>query len=155
MASIQCRKQPIMWRGIMLVSRQDQDAFALRSQQRCASAQMAGVFAEEITPLSITQKSGDTVTLDRDEHPRAGVTLDKLARLPGVNGDGSTVTAGNASGINDGAAALLLASQSALATHGLTPLARIVATATAPVYRRALWALARCRQAKRRWPKLG
>ena len=115
------------------VSRQDQDAFALRSQQRCDSAQMAGVFAEEITPLGITQKSGDTVTLDRDEHPRTGVTLDKLARLPGVNGDGSTVTAGNASGINDGAAALLLASQSALATHALTPLARIVATATAGV----------------------
>ena len=94
---------------------------------------MAGVLDEESTPRSITQKSGEIVTVDGDEEPRAGVTLDKLGQWHGVNGGGSTGTAGNASGINDGAAALLLASQSALATHGLTPLARIVATATAGV----------------------
>jgi acetyl-CoA acyltransferase len=115
------------------VSREDQDAFALRSQQRWQAAYDAGKFADEIVPLTITPRRGDPILVDTDEHPRPDTTLEKLARLRGVNGAGSTVTAGNASGVNDGAAALLLASKAGCSTHQLRPLARIVASATAGV----------------------
>jgi acetyl-CoA acyltransferase len=111
------------------VSRSDQDEFALRSQRRCALANTSGWFAQEITPVSIPKKG----VVDRDEHPRPDTTREVLAQLkPVVRTDG-TITAGNASGINDGAAALLLASQSAAMRHGLTRRARIVGTAVAGV----------------------
>src|SRR5210317_197622 len=115
------------------ISRADQDAFALRSQQRWAAAHAAAKFADEITPVMIPQRRGDPVKVDTDEHPRPNTKPEQLAALNGVNGDGMTVTAGNASGVNDGAAALLLASANGLATHGLTPMARIVAIAAAGV----------------------
>ncbi|SIS91744.1 3-oxoadipyl-CoA thiolase [Insolitispirillum peregrinum] len=115
------------------VSRADQDAFALRSQQRWATAHAAGVFADEIVPVVIPQKKGDPKVITTDEHPRPETTLDSLARLKGVNGPELTVTAGNASGVNDGACALLLASEQAARQHGLTPLARVVGMATAGV----------------------
>ena len=115
------------------ISRQDQDAFALRSQQRWAMAHKAGVFADEITPVAVPKRRGEPVIFDTDEHPRPQTTIEQLKNLDGVNGVGSTVTAGNASGVNDGAAALLLASEQGINTHGLTPLARIVASATAGV----------------------
>ncbi len=114
------------------ISRADQDAFALRSQQRCAAAQAAGRFAIEITPVIIKGRKGDT-RVEIDEHPRADTTLESLVKLKGVVRADGTVTAGNASGINDGSCALLLASQDAIQRHGLRPLARIVATATAGV----------------------
>ncbi len=114
------------------IGRADQDAFALRSQQRCAAAQAAGRFAIEITPVIIKGRKGDT-RVEIDEHPRADTTLESLAKLKGVVRADGTVTAGNASGINDGSCALLLASQDAIQRHGLRPLARIVATATAGV----------------------
>ena len=115
------------------VNRHDQDAFAQQSQQRYAVADQAGVFADEILPVTIEQRHGVPLIVDRDEHPRPDTSMEKLTKLMGVNGPQSTVTAGNASGINDGAAALLLASQAALSSNGLTPLARIVASATAGV----------------------
>jgi 3-oxoadipyl-CoA thiolase len=115
------------------ISRQDQDAFALRSQQRWAVAHKAGVFADEITPVAVPKRRGEPVIFDTDEHPRPQTTIEQLKNLDGVNGVGSTVTAGNASGVNDGAAALLLASEQGIKTHGLTPIARIVASATAGV----------------------
>ena len=115
------------------VNRHDQDAFALQSQQRYAVADQAGVFADEILPLKIEQRHDDPLIINRDEHPRTDTSMEKLTKLTGVNGLQSTVTAGNASGINDGAAALLLASQSASSSNGLVPLARIVASATAGV----------------------
>jgi 3-oxoadipyl-CoA thiolase len=115
------------------VSRADQDAFALRSQQRWAQAQAAGVFADEITPVVIPQRKGDPKVVSVDEHPRPDVTLESLAKLKGVNGADLSVTAGNASGVNDGACALLLASEQGAARHGLTPLARVVGMATAGV----------------------
>ena len=115
------------------ISRQDQDAFALRSQQRWAMAHKVGVFADEIAPVAIPKRRGEPVIFDTDEHPRPQTTIEQLKNLDGVNGVGSTVTAGNASGVNDGAAALLLASEQGIKTHGLTPLARIVASATAGV----------------------
>jgi 3-oxoadipyl-CoA thiolase len=114
------------------IARADQDAFALRSQQRCAAAQAAGRFAIEITPVIIKGRKGDT-RVEFDEHPRADTTLDSLAKLKGVVRADGTVTAGNASGINDGSCALLLASETALQRYGLQPLARVVATATAGV----------------------
>ena len=120
------------------VSREDQDAFASRSQARCAAAEAAGVFAEEITPVTIPQRKGDPVVMDRDEHPRPGTTAEKLAGLRGINGPELSVTAGNSSGVNDGAAALLLASEAAAATHGLTPMARVVAMASAGVEPRVM-----------------
>ena len=89
------------------ISRADQDAFALRSQQRWAAANKAGVFDDEILPVQVPQRRGDPISIDQDEHPRPDTTMEKLAKLGGVNGPGSTVTAGNASGVNDGAAALL------------------------------------------------
>ena len=114
------------------IARADQDAFALRSQQRCAAAQAAGRFAIEITPVIIKGRKGDT-RVELDEHPRADTTLDSLAKLKGVVRADGTVTAGNASGINDGSCALLLASETAMQRYGLQPLARVVATATAGV----------------------
>jgi 3-oxoadipyl-CoA thiolase len=114
------------------ISRADQDAFALRSQQHCAAAQTAGRFAIEITPVIIKGRKGDT-RVEIDEHPRADTTLESLTKLKGVVRADGTVTAGNASGINDGSCALLLASQDAIQRHGLRPLARVVATATAGV----------------------
>ncbi|MBX3589648.1 MAG: 3-oxoadipyl-CoA thiolase [Burkholderiaceae bacterium] len=114
------------------VSREDQDAMALRSQQRAIAAQKSGFFAGEIVPVTIPQKKGDPLVVDRDEHPRE-TSLEALARLkPIVKPDG-TVTAGNASGVNDGAAAIVLASEAAAKRHGLTPRARLVAMATAGV----------------------
>ncbi|TEA78066.1 3-oxoadipyl-CoA thiolase [Allopusillimonas ginsengisoli] len=114
------------------VSREDQDAFALASQRKTAAAQQAGYFADEITPVHIPQRKGDPVVVDRDEHPRE-TTSEALARLkPIVRADG-TVTAGNASGVNDGACAMLVASEEAAARHGLTPRARVVAMAMAGV----------------------
>ena len=113
------------------VTRADQDAFALRSQQRAAAA--AGRLAEEIVPVSIAQKRGDPVLVTRDEHPRADTTLEALAKLKGIVRPDGTVTAGNASGVNDGACALLLASDGAVKQYGLQPRARIVAAAVAGV----------------------
>ncbi|MEO6353234.1 MAG: 3-oxoadipyl-CoA thiolase [Burkholderiaceae bacterium] len=115
------------------ISRADQDAFALRSQQRWAAAHAAGRFADEIVPVLIPKKKGDPVVVDTDEHPRPETTLEMLAKLKGVNGPELSVTAGNASGVNDGACALLIASGAAARQHGLTPRARIVAMATAGV----------------------
>ncbi|APZ55343.1 3-oxoadipyl-CoA thiolase [Salipiger abyssi] len=115
------------------VSREDQDAFAARSQARWQAAQEKGIFAEEIIPVSVPQRKADPMIVDTDEHPRPGTTAEKLAGLRGVNGPDLTVTAGNASGVNDGAAALLLANEAAAAKHGLTPMARIVGMAAAGV----------------------
>ena len=115
------------------VARADQDAFALRSQQRWAKAKAAGFFAGEILPVEVPQPKGPPRRVELDEHPRPETTLESLARLPPLNGPGKTVTAGNASGVNDGAAALLLGSEAAAARLGLTPLARIAGAATAGV----------------------
>ncbi len=115
------------------ISRADQDAFALRSQQRAAAAIKAGRLAEEIFAVQIPQKKSDPILVSTDEHPRADTTLEALAKLKGVVKPEGTVTAGNASGINDGACALLLASESAVKKHGLTPKARFLAGATAGV----------------------
>jgi acetyl-CoA acyltransferase len=115
------------------VARIDQDAFALRSQQRCAKAQAAKFFADEIVAVAIPQKKGEPKVVDVDEHPRADTTLEALAKLKGVVKDDGTVTAGNASGINDGSCALLLADEVAARKFGLTPKARVVAMATAGV----------------------
>ena len=115
------------------VSREDQDAFALRSQQRTAAAMEAGRLAEEIVPVSVPQRRGDDIVVDRDEHPRPGTTLDKLASLRPAFREGGTVTAGNSSGLNDGAAALLLASEDAVAQYGLIPHAEVGASAVAGV----------------------
>ncbi|OGA94887.1 MAG: 3-oxoadipyl-CoA thiolase [Burkholderiales bacterium RIFCSPHIGHO2_12_FULL_61_11] len=115
------------------ISRADQDAFALRSQQRWAAAHAAGRFADEIVPVVIARKKGEPVVVDTDEHPRPETTLEMLTRLKGVNGPELSVTAGNASGVNDGACALLIASGAAARQHGLSPRARIVAMATAGV----------------------
>lgn len=114
------------------VSRADQDAFALRSQARAAAAQRNGRLAREITPVTIPQKKGDPVVVDKDEHPRE-TTLEKLASLGTPFRKGGSVTAGNASGVNDGAAAVLVASEAAVKRFGLTPLARITGLATAGV----------------------
>jgi acetyl-CoA acyltransferase len=115
------------------ISRADQDAFALRSQQRAAAAIKAGRLAEEIFTVPIPQKKGEPLLVTVDEHPRADTTLEALAKLKGVVKPEGAVTAGNASGINDGACALLLASEAAVKKHGLTPKARVIATATAGV----------------------
>jgi 3-oxoadipyl-CoA thiolase len=114
------------------VSRADQDAFALRSQQRAAAAQQAGFFAEEIVPVVIRGKKGETV-FDSDEHPRADTTAEALAKLKPVNGPDKTVTAGNASGVNDGAAAMILASAEAVQKYGLKPRAKVLGMASAGV----------------------
>ena len=120
------------------VSRADQDAFALRSQQRWAAAHAAGRFADELVPVLVPRKKGDPIVFDTDEHPRPETTLEMLAKLKGVNGADLTVTAGNASGVNDGACALLLASAAGVKAHGLTPKARVVAMATAGVLPRIM-----------------
>ena len=115
------------------ISRKDQDAFAFRSQQRAAQAIAKGILKQEIIPVPIPQKKGDALLFTEDEHPRADTTLETLSKLkPIVKPDG-TITAGNASGVNDGACALLLASEAAVKRHGLTPKARIVAAAAAGV----------------------
>ena len=115
------------------INRADQDAFSLRSQQRTAAAQEAGFFKDEITPVSIPQRKGDPVTIDTDEHPRADTTLEKLTKLRPIVTANGTVTAGNASGINDGAAAFLVASEQAVKEFNLKPRARIVASTTVGV----------------------
>jgi acetyl-CoA acyltransferase len=115
------------------ISREDQDAFAFRSQQRCGTAMKSGRFAKEIVAVSIPQRRGDPKIVDQDEHPRPDTTLEVLAKLGTPFRDGGTVTAGNASGVNDGAAALIVASEDAAKKHGLTPRARIVAMAAAGV----------------------
>lgn len=120
------------------ISRMDQDAFAARSQDRWAAAQAAGAFSDEIVPVSIPQRKGDPVIFDTDEHPRPGTGTDKLAKLKGVNGPDLSVTAGNASGVNDGAAALLITSTSAAQQQGLTPMARIVAMTSVGVEPRVM-----------------
>ena len=112
------------------IEREAQDRMALRSQQNAVRAQQAGFFDAEICPVTITQKKGDPVVVAKDEHPR-DTSLEALARLKGVVRPEGTVTAGNASGVNDGACALLLASEAAAARHGLTPRARVVGMATA------------------------
>lgn len=115
------------------VSRADQDAFAARSHARWAAAQAAGLFADEIVPVTLPQKKGDPLVVDTDEHPRPGTTVEQLSRLKGVNGPELSVTAGNASGVNDGAAALAVLCEQAASAQGLTPKARIVAMAAAGV----------------------
>ncbi len=115
------------------VSREDQDAFAVRSQEKASAAQANGRLAREITPVSLPQKKGDPVVVERDEHPRA-TSLEALAKLKPVNRmAGATVTAGNASGVNDGAAALIIASEAAAKAHGLAPIARVLGGAVAGV----------------------
>ncbi|SDF22749.1 3-oxoadipyl-CoA thiolase [Sulfitobacter delicatus] len=120
------------------VSREDQDAFAARSQERYAAAAEKGLFAEEIAPVTIPQRKGEDIVVDSDEHPRPGSTLEKLGKLRGINGADLTVTAGNASGVNDGAAAMLLASEAGVKDHGLTPIARVVAMSAAGVEPRVM-----------------
>ena len=115
------------------VTREDQDAFAARSQARAVAAQENGILAAEIVPVTIPQRRGDPVVVEKDEHPRAGTTVEKLAGLPTPFRDGGTVTAGNASGVNDGAAAMFVASEKAVADYGLKPVARVVGMATAGV----------------------
>jgi len=120
------------------VRREDQDAFAARSQARWAAAQQAGIFADEIVPVTIPQRKGDPIVVDTDEHPRPGTSVENLAKLRGINGPDLTVTAGNASGVNDGSAALVVASEAAAIKHGLTPMARVVGMAAAGVAPRVM-----------------
>ena len=116
------------------VSRADQDAFAARSQANAVAAQENGRLAKEIVPITIPQRKGDPIIVSKDEHPRPGTTVEVLAKLPTpFRKEGGTVTAGNASGVNDGAAALIVASEAAAARYGLTPIARILGGATAGV----------------------
>jgi acetyl-CoA acyltransferase len=120
------------------ISRADQDAFALRSQVRWSEAEAAGLFADEIVPVSVPRRKGDPEIVARDEHPRPDTTAATLARLRGINGADKTVTAGNASGVNDGAAALLIAERAAAEAQGLTPMARILGMASAGVAPRVM-----------------
>jgi acetyl-CoA acyltransferase len=120
------------------ISRGDQDAFAARSQLRWADAQRRGIFANEIVPVKIPQKKGVALSFDTDEHPRPETSVEKLSILNGVNGPHLSVTAGNSSGVNDGAAALLLATEAAATRHGLTPIARILAMSSAGVEPRVM-----------------
>ncbi|WP_119387781.1 3-oxoadipyl-CoA thiolase [Taklimakanibacter lacteus] len=115
------------------VSRADQDAYAAQSQARAVKAQESGRFAQEIIAVSVQQKKSETLSVAVDEHPRAGTTVEKLAKLPTPFRTAGTVTAGNSSGVNDGAAALLIASETAIAKYGLTPWARITGAASAGV----------------------
>jgi len=115
------------------VSRADQDALAFRSQARTKAAQERGRLAKEIVPVSVKQRRGDPIVVDTDEHPRPNTDLDTLAKLPTPFREGGTVTAGNASGVNDGACAMIIASEEAIEKYGLTPMARVVGTATAGV----------------------
>jgi 3-oxoadipyl-CoA thiolase len=118
--------------GDFKVSRQDQDAFALRSQQRALAAQASGALAEEIVAVTIPASKGDPVVVSKDEHPRE-TSMEALAKLKPIVREGGTVTAGNASGVNDGSCALIVASESAAKKYGLTPRARILGMATAGV----------------------
>ncbi|WP_299281618.1 3-oxoadipyl-CoA thiolase [uncultured Tateyamaria sp.] len=120
------------------VSRADQDAFAARSQDRWAAAHAAGAFADEIAPVMVPQRKGDPICVSTDEHPRPGTGVDKLTKMRGINGADLTVTAGNASGVNDGAAALLVASEQAAKDNKLTPMARIVGMSAAGVAPRVM-----------------
>ncbi len=115
------------------ISRADQDAYALRSQQRAAKAQADGVFAAEIVAVPVKKGRAETVLVDKDEHPRPDTTMDMLTKLKAPFREGGSVTAGNASGVNDGAAALIVASEAAIKRHGLKPRARVLGTATAGV----------------------
>lgn len=115
------------------ISRADQDAFAARSQAKAVAAQESGRLGKEITPVTIPQRKGDPVVVAKDEHPRAGTTVEVLGKLPTPFRQGGTVTAGNSSGVNDGAATLIIASEAAARRHGLTPIARILGGATAGV----------------------
>lgn len=120
------------------IERADQDAFAVRSQQRWEVARVNGVFGEETMEVSVPQRRGEPIIVQRDEHPRPETTNEKLANLKGINGQNLTVTAGNASGINDGAAALLMASEAGVKEHGLTPKAKVVAMAATGVEPRVM-----------------
>jgi 3-oxoadipyl-CoA thiolase len=120
------------------ISREDQDAFALRSQQRAADAIRTCRLSEEIIPVPVPGKKGETNSFSVDEHPRPDTTLEALAKLKGIVKPGGTVTAGNASGVNDGACALLLASEAAVRKHGLAPKARVIASAAAGVAPRVM-----------------
>ncbi|MGA7939551.1 MAG: acetyl-CoA C-acyltransferase, partial [Bradyrhizobium sp.] len=120
------------------VSRADQDAFAIRSQQRAGKAIAAGYFAEEITPVSVPGGKAGPITVDKDEHPRPETTLEGLAKLRPIVRNPGTVTAGNASGVNDGAAALVIVSEASAKKHGFTPRARVVAMAAAGVAPRVI-----------------
>jgi 3-oxoadipyl-CoA thiolase len=120
------------------ISRDEQDAFALESHQRAVAAREEGRFKDEIAPLEIPQRKGDPVVVDQDETPRPGSSLESLARLKPAFEEGGTVTAGNASGLNDGAAAVLLASEAAIAANGWKPMARIVTSAVAGVEPRTM-----------------
>lgn len=120
------------------ISRQDQDAFALRSQQRTAASAKAGKFANEMISVHVPSKKGDPVAVCKDEQPRPDTTLEGLAKLKPIMKPNGTITAGNASGVNDGACALLLASESAARKHGLTPIARVVGSASAGVLPRIM-----------------
>ena len=116
------------------VSRADQDAFAVRSQEKAVAAQANGRLAKEIVAVTIAQRKGDAIVVSKDEHPRAGTTVETLAKLgTPFRKEGGTVTAGNASGVNDGAVALIVASEAAVAKYGLTPIARVLGAATAGV----------------------
>ena len=119
------------------ISREDQDAFAVASQNKAAAAQKNGTLAEEITPVIIRPKKGEPITVEQDEHPRS-TSVEALAKLKGVVRPDGTVTAGNASGVNDGACALILANEASASRHGLTPRARIVGMATAGVAPRVM-----------------
>lgn len=115
------------------ISREDQDAFALRSQRKAAAAQANGRLAKEIVSVTIPKRKGDPVIVDKDEHPRGDTTLEQLAKLPTPFRKDGTVTAGNASGVNDGSAALIIASEDAVRKYGLEPIARVIGGATAGV----------------------
>ena len=115
------------------ISRADQDAFAFRSQQKTAAAVDAGFFDREIVPVEIPQRKGDALLVSKDEHPRADTTLEKLSKLGTPFRENGTITAGNASGVNDGACAMLVASEAAIKEHGLTPRARLITSAVAGV----------------------
>jgi len=120
------------------ISRADQDAFALRSQKRAAAAQAKGTLDEEIVAVEMKDRKGNVTRIERDEHPRADTTLEALAKLRGIVREGGSVTAGNSSGVNDGAAALIVASSEAAEAHGLKPIARILGYATAGVAPRVM-----------------
>ena len=120
------------------INRADQDAFAARSQARWDAAHQAGVFQEEIVAVTIPQRKGDPLSVDTDEHPRPGTTAEKLAGLKGVNGPDKTVTAGNASGVNDGAAAILMANETIAQKYDLNPIARVVGMSVAGVEPRVM-----------------
>jgi acetyl-CoA acetyltransferase family protein len=115
------------------ISREDQDAFAYRSQQRAGAAIKSGALAQEITPVTITPRKGPPIIVDKDEHPRPDTSLEALAALKPIVKPNGTITAGNASGVNDGACAVLLASAAAAKQYGLTPKARVLASAAAGV----------------------